>query len=137
MAASGAGGCDVVIDTSIAWAATEHRAQKAIRRFFAGLRETHTVCYTEYTMFELAVTGYTGFRARSILNSIAEPRTVRIDRAAAYRFKAAKRLGANDVLIALAARELGATLATGDWPQARFYMGLTGNRPIYIPLAQL
>jgi predicted nucleic acid-binding protein len=78
-----------------------------------------------------------GFRVRSILNSMAEPRRAGIDRAAAYRYKAVKQLGANDVLIALAAKRLGATLATGDWPQARFYMSLAGRKPLYIPFRQL
>ena len=129
--------CNILIDTSVAWAAVEHRAQRAIRRFFSGLREIYTVCYTEYTLFELAATGYTGFRFRSILDSIAERRIVGIDRSMAYRFKIARRIGPNDIMIVLAARELGAILATGDWPQASFYMNLTGNKPIYIPLTQL
>jgi len=129
--------CDIVIDTSIVWAVAEHKAQKAVRRFFGVLRETHAVCYTEYTLFELEILGYTGFRVRSILNSIAEPRRAGIDRAVAYRYKATKKIGANDVLIALSARKLEAVLATGDWPQAKFYMNQTGKKPIYIPLQQL
>ena len=88
-------------------------------------------------MFELAATGYTGFRFRSILDSIAERRIVGIDRSMAYRFKIVRRIGPNDIMIVLAARKLGAILATGDWPQASFYMNLTGNKPIYIPLTQL
>ena len=129
--------CKIIIDTSIAWAAAEHRAQKAIRRFFSGLREIYTVCYTEYTLFELAATGYTGFRFKSILDSIAERRTIGVDRSVAYRFKIVRRIGPNDVLIVLAAKKLGAILATGDWPQASFYMNQTGNKPIYIPLTRL
>ncbi len=129
--------CDILIDTSIAWAAAEHRAQKAIRRFFSGLRETYTVCYTEHTLVELAVTGYTSFRIRSILNSMARPVTTGIEPDAAYRYRIVRRIGVNDVLIVLAARQLGAILATGDWTQARFYMNLTGRRPIYLPLRTL
>ncbi len=132
--------CDIVIDTSIAWAMAVHPrepVQRALRRFLAALNEVHTVCYTEYTLFELRVTGFEGFRLRSILNSVAVLRVVGIDRARAYRFRRTRRLGVNDILIALAARELEAILATGDWPQASLYMDLTGRRPIYIPLQEL
>ena len=129
--------CDVVIDTSIAWAAAAHKAQKAIRRFFAGLREKYRVCYTEHVRVELSLTGFTGFRVRSILSSIAEPVTTGIEPVEAFRYKAARKIGVSDVLIAVAAERLGAVLATGDWPQAKFYMDLTGGKPIYLPLVRL
>ena len=129
--------CDILLDTSVIWAAAEHPAQRAIRRFFALLRDTYTVCYTEHSLVELAVTGYTGFRIRSILNSMARPITTGIEPDTAYRYKIVKRMGVNDVLIALSARQTGAILATGDWPQASFYMDLTGRRPIYLPLKVL
>lgn len=129
--------CDILLDTSVIWAATDHPAQRAIRRFFALLRDTYTVCYTEHSLVELAVTGYTGFRVRSILNSLARPIITGIEPGVAYRYKIVRRIGVNDVLIALSARQTGAILATGDWPQVTFYMSLTGRRPIYLPLEDL
>ena len=129
--------CKIIIDTSIAWAAVEHRAQKAIRRFFASLRETHEVCYTEHTLVELALTGYTGFRIRSVLNSLANLVTSGISPDAAFRYRITKRIGINDVLIVLASRKFNSILATGDWLQAKFYMDLTGRKPLFIPLRGL
>ena len=129
--------CKILIDTSIAWAVAEHRIQKALRSFFGQLKEKIKVCYTEYTLFEMRTTGFSGFRAKSILNSIATLVVTDMRIETAYRYKAVKRMGVNDVLIVLAAKKLGAILATGDWPQARFYMSQTGRKPIYIPLRAL
>ena len=129
--------CKIIIDTSIAWAAAEHRAQKAIRKFFSTLKDTHRVCYTEHTLAELTVTGFTGFRVRSVLNSIAYPVTTGISPDHALRYKAVRKIGVNDVLIVVACKKLGSILATGDWGQAKFYMDLTGRKPLFIPLRSL
>ena len=130
-------GCDIVIDTSIAWAAANHRMQKALRRFFGQLKDEYKVCYTEFTLFEIAITSGQGFRARSILDSIADYAKTGYDPSRTHRFKAYRSLGVNDIMIALVAAETGAILATGDWPQARFYMDKSGRKPLYIPLRHL
>ena len=83
---------------------------------------------------ELGFTGFTGSRVRIVLSSVAEPVTTGIELAVAFRYKAARKIGVSDVLIAVAAERLGAVLAMGDCPQAKFYMDLTGSKPIYLPL---
>ena len=134
---SGAKRRDIVIDTSIAWAVANHRMQKALRRFFGALREEYIVCYTEHTLVELAATGYSGFLMRSILDSIAGYRKTGITRDRITRYKAAARIGPNDVAIALAASYYNAVLATGDWHQASYFMSLSKAKPLYIPVKSL
>lgn len=130
--------CDIVLDTSIAWAMVDSPLERPIRAFTGNLASTgRRICYTEHVLFEFATVGYTGFRVRSILSSMASCIHTGLTPLTARRYKAYGRLGANDILIAVSARNLNSILFTGDWSMAKFYMDLTGKKPIFIPRRHL
>jgi len=141
--------CRVMLDTSIAWAAAlgPKHLRDALRGLLEGLRQRCTLLYSEALVDELRVDQKLSQAKRqailSLLASIASaggPRLEDLLLISGRYAKTVNRIGLHDVLIALAAREAGAILATGDWGQAKFYINIAGRTPppvIYIPLKAL
>ena len=140
----------MLLDTSRAWALAlgPRLLASALRLFLQSLGSNGCrILYSRATLEEINIhqeLDTTEKRAiTETLTSIAEPtgpppgelrkKLGRYDRWV-------KKLGPYDVMIALAAEENKAVLATGDWGQARFYMDLVGRKQpqvIYIPLRHL
>ncbi len=133
----------ILLDTNIAWAlSSDNVIGAALKSFFRVLGNGYMILYSEASIEELRmITTPREFIAiMNILSSIASKSSISIDllrrRIGRYN-RTVKKIGTHDVLIALNAFEEDAVLATGDWPQASFYMGLSGNKPVFIPLKQL
>ena len=96
--------CDIVIDTSIAWAMVDSPLERPLRAFAGNLSKYgYKLCFTEHVLFEFAIVGFTGFRVESILSSIAKCVYTGLTPSIARRYKMYKKLGANDILIAVSA----------------------------------
>ncbi|WP_338252189.1 hypothetical protein [Pyrodictium abyssi] len=134
----------MLIDTSLAWVMARGPSYlaEALRAFFRKLGSNGcSILYSEAVYIDLRhERREKREQILSQLRSLAQqaPVDMKLLLMRVGRYGATvRKLGLADVLIALAAREVGAVLATGDWGQARFYINIAGaDRPpvIYIPV---
>ena len=136
--------CKVVVDTSIVWhIAFGTSVAPVARGVVSELRRVCDLVYTEYNIEDVVsnekLTREEKERLIQAYRDIARREEVRIDRGYVLgRYgKWVKRLGLRDVLIVIAARELGAFLLTADWKQVSLFKESLGGTPIYLPLYQL
>ena len=127
-------GCRVLLDTNIIITLSSNRApcylRDALRSFLEGLGRNCGICYHAVSVKEMGgIDASLVASASSVLSALGASSCgpdagVLLPMLGRYQ-RWVRRLGVNDVLIALAARENRAVLVTGDYRLASFYATLT------------
>ena len=135
--------CRILLDTSLLWAGARGSgpARAIVECIISLQRSGCKVYWSRVSVYELRLKDAPARGvlewARGRLGNPQGPRVSRLEAMLGRYHRWVRRIGAADVMMALAARELGAVLATSDPGLARFYEDLTGSKPIFIPVARL